>query len=154
MTERKSIDMTTAARQKSLEFRLAKITTASDEVAAPYQSKASIYRGLWLDASTNRAAILTDADVWTLKETAVNDWILVVRTPFSRWEGVSTFNLPDWVIQNTEEGDIITTIINGIYGVYGELTNPGWVLGRKSDGEGGFEYGWVETVTHASQHPE
>ena len=34
------------------------------------------------------------------------------------------------------------------------MTAPGWVLGRKSDGEGGFTYGWVATVTHASQHPE
>jgi len=34
------------------------------------------------------------------------------------------------------------------------MTSPGWVLGRKSDGGAGFTYGWVATVTHASQHPE
>ena len=35
---------------------------------------------------------------------------------------------------------------------------PGWVWCRKAVDPGdltkGYEYGWVETVTHASQHPE
>ena len=35
---------------------------------------------------------------------------------------------------------------------------PGWVLGKKAvdpdDLTKGYTYGWVETVTHASQHPE
>ncbi len=42
---------------------------------------------------------------------------------------------------------------------YGLLVGtPGWVLGRKlvdpDDSTEEYEYGWVETVTHASQHPE
>jgi hypothetical protein len=129
MTERKTIDVTAARRQKSLEFRLAKITTASDEEAAPYQSKASIYRGLWLDDSTARAAMLTGADVWTQGATTVDDWLLVVRTPFGRWDGVP--------------------IVAGAV-----ITEPGWVMGRKEISAGVYEYGWVETVTHESQHPE
>jgi len=33
------------------------------------------------------------------------------------------------------------------------MTNPDYVLGRKTTG-GTTTYGWVATVTHASQHPE
>jgi len=36
--------------------------------------------------------------------------------------------------------------------------SPGWVLGKKAvnpdDLTQGYTYGWVPTVTHASQHPE
>ena len=34
-----------------------------------------------------------------------------------------------------------------------DLTEPSHVLGKKVDGDA-VTYGWVETVTHASQHPE
>lgn len=40
----------------------------------------------------------------------------------------------------------------------GTMTTPTHVLGRKpvdpNDLTQGYEYGWVEVVTHASQHPE
>ncbi len=153
MTERKTIDVTAARRQKSLEFRLAKITTASDEEAAPYQSKASIYRGLWLDDSTARAAMLTGADVWTQHATTLNDWVLVVRTPFGRWEGAGP-NLPNWAVSNTTIINLFESLAEAVYDEYGYITSPGWVLGRKSDGEGGFTYGWCATTDHADEHPD
>ena len=91
MTGRKSIDLTSAVRQYSLEFRLVKITTESDEIAAPYESKGAVYRSRWSDESTDRAADLTDADILTSFFTTEDMWILAVRTPFGHWEGIAEY---------------------------------------------------------------
>jgi hypothetical protein len=63
------------------------VTTASTEEAAPYTSVASIYRGMWLDEETERAAELTGAALWTRTAVAIDDWLICIRTPFGRWDG-------------------------------------------------------------------
>lgn len=99
MTERKSIDLTSAQRVNPLAFRLAKITTASMGESAPYTSVGGIYRGVWLDDETDRAPALAGAAIWTLRPTAVGDWILVVKTPFGRWESVDNQKAQTWDVQ-------------------------------------------------------
>ena len=85
-----------------LEFRLAKVTTASTEEAAPYTSVASIYRGMWLDKETERAEDLTEAALWTLSPTSVDLWVLCVRTPFGHWEGVAIISTVTHASQHPE----------------------------------------------------
>jgi hypothetical protein len=47
---------------------------------------------------------------------------------------------------------------DGFFGGLTSMSSPTHVLGRKpvdaNDLTKGYVYGWVETVTHASQHPE
>jgi hypothetical protein len=91
MNGRRSIDLTSARRQRSIEYRIVEITTASDEVAAPYKSKGSVYRSRWIDGSTERAADIAGADIWTAFFTTVGDLLLAVQTPFGYWEGIATY---------------------------------------------------------------
>jgi hypothetical protein len=102
MRDRIQIDLASKRRSTPLEFRLAKVTTASTEEAAPYTSVASIYRGMWLDAETERAAELTGAALWTLSPTSVDLWVLCVRTPFNRWEGVAIISTVTHASQHPE----------------------------------------------------
>ncbi len=92
---RKTIDLTAKRNGRPLEYRLVKITTASDEVAAPYKSKGSVYRSRWIDGTTERAADVTGADIWTAFFTTVGDWIFAVKTPFGYWEGIATYQADD-----------------------------------------------------------
>jgi hypothetical protein len=91
MRDRIQLDLAPDRRQRSLEYRIVAITTASDEVAAPYKSKGSVYRSRWIDGSTERAADITGADIWTAFFTTVGDLLLAVQTPFGYWEGIATY---------------------------------------------------------------
>ena len=48
--------------------------------------------------------------------------------------------------------------MDALFAALSTLYSPTHVIGRKPVDENdltkGYEYGWVETVTHASQHPE
>jgi hypothetical protein len=85
------IDLASARRDKSLAWRLCKITTASTEEAAPYKSTGDIYRGQYLDAETSREKDLAGVAVWTAHETRIGEWLLAAQTPFGHWEGVSCY---------------------------------------------------------------
>ena len=99
MTERNSIDLTSARRQKSLEYRLAKITEATEDLGPPYASKASIYKSRWLkETSTERNPDIEDAVIWTASATVVGQWVLAVQTPFGHWEGVTAETSKPWDI--------------------------------------------------------
>jgi hypothetical protein len=102
MRDRTQIDLAPDRGSVPLQFRLAKVTTASTEEAAPYTSVASIYRGMWLDDETERAAELTEAALWTLSPTSVDLWVLCVRTPFNRWEGVAIISTVTHASQHVE----------------------------------------------------
>jgi hypothetical protein len=91
MRDRSKIDLTPARRQRSLEYRIVKITTASDELAPPYKSKGSVYRSRWIDGSTERAADIAGADIWTAFFTTVGDLLLAVQTSFGYLEGIATY---------------------------------------------------------------
>ena len=88
MATKQSINLASKVYREPIEFRFAKVTTASTESAAPYTSVASIYRGMWLGDSTARAAELTGAVLWTRTAVAINDWLVCNRTPFGRWDGL------------------------------------------------------------------
>jgi hypothetical protein len=88
------IDLASARSDKSLAWRLCKITTASTEEAAPYQSIGDVYRGQYLDAETSREKDLAGVPVWTAHETRIGEWLLAVQTPFGHWEGVAFY---EWV---------------------------------------------------------
>jgi hypothetical protein len=102
MRDRTQIDLASGNRNHMLEFRLAKVTTASTEEAAPYTSVASIYRGMWLDDSTDRAAELTGAALWTLSPTSSGLWVFCVKTPFGHWEGISIMSTVTHASQHPE----------------------------------------------------
>jgi hypothetical protein len=102
MRDRIQIDLAPDRRNVPLEFRLAKVTTASSGSAAPYTSVASIYRGMWLNDSTARAAELTGAALWTLSPTSTDLWVLCVQTPFGHWEGVSIMSTVTHASQHPE----------------------------------------------------
>ena len=102
MRDRIQIDLAPNRGNVPLQFRLAKVTTASIESAAPYTSVASIYRGMWLNDSTARDAELTGAALWTLSPTSVDLWVLCVRTPFGHWEGVAIISTVTHASQHPE----------------------------------------------------
>ena len=104
MKSKPQIDLASRNRNHMLEFRLAKVTTASTEEAAPYTSVASIYRGMWLDEETERAADLTDAVLWTRTAVAIDDWLICIRTPFGRWEGLPAAAS---IVDGTTEGQVL-----------------------------------------------
>jgi hypothetical protein len=47
-------------------------------------------------------------------------------------------------------GSLTTDTLTDTLTEYGTITDPAYVLGKKTDGT----IGWVEVTTHASQHPE
>jgi hypothetical protein len=102
MRDRTQIDLAPDRLNVPLQFRLAKVTTPSTEEAAPYTSVASIYRGMWLDDSTARAAELTGAALWTLSPTSTDLWVLCVKTPFGHWEGVAIMSTVTHASQHPE----------------------------------------------------
>ncbi len=102
MRDRIQIDLAPDRGNVPLQFRLAKVTTASTEEAAPYTSVASIYRGMWLDDETDRAAELTEAALWTLSPTSTDLWVLCVKTPFGHWEGVAIISTVTHASQHVE----------------------------------------------------
>ena len=85
----KSIMLSPHPRNEPIEFRYAKVTTASTETESPYTSAASIYKGMWLDSETDRTAELTGAVLWTRTAVAEGDWVICIRTPFGRWDGLT-----------------------------------------------------------------
>ena len=93
MAVKQSINLAAQPHKAPVEFRFAKVTTASTEDEAPYTSVASIYRGMWLGDSTERAAELTGAVLWTRTAVAVDDWLVCNRTPFGRWDGLPAATL-------------------------------------------------------------
>ena len=92
---RKTIDLAAKRYGRPLEYRLVKITTASDEVSAPYKSKGSVYRSKWTTGTTERTAELTAANVRTSFFTTAGDWVFAVKTPFGYWEGIATYQADD-----------------------------------------------------------
>jgi hypothetical protein len=101
---RQSIDLSSHSRTEPIEFRYAKVTTASTESAVPYTSVASIYRGMWLGDSTARAAELTGAVLWTRTAVAIDDWLICIRTPFGRWDGLPAAAS---IVAGTTEGQVL-----------------------------------------------
>jgi hypothetical protein len=85
--------MATNRIDRAQTWRLAKVTTASTEGAAPYTSTGDLYNGRYLDDSTERTKELSGLAVWTAHATEVDEWLLAVQTPLGHWEGVAFF---DW----------------------------------------------------------
>ena len=100
------INLNTQPEKSPLQIRIAKITTASTESAAPYKSVGGIYRGLWInDTPTERDPIFEDVDVWTSNPVGSGDRVLVTHSPFGRWEGVSHDDRP-WTAGIFEDSDL------------------------------------------------
>jgi hypothetical protein len=92
-------------------WRLVKVTTASTEGAAPYTSEGDLYKGRWLDDSTERTKELSGLAVWTAHATTVGEWLLAAQTPLGHWEGVACY---EWVRPEYES-----------FGQYSPLTDWG-----------------------------
>jgi hypothetical protein len=83
--------MTAHRTELAQTWRLVKVTTASTEGAAPYTSEGDLYKGRWLDDSTERTKELSGLAVWTAHATAVGEWLLAAQTPLGHWEGVACY---------------------------------------------------------------
>ena len=95
----KLIDLRPDNPNKSLIWRLCKVTTSSTEGAAPYTSTGNIYRGRYLDEETDRTKDIEGVSIWTAHATQGSEWLLAVKTPFGHWEGVSFY---EWVKINQQ----------------------------------------------------
>jgi hypothetical protein len=82
---------------------------------------------MWLDGDTDRAAELTGAVLWTRTAVAEGDWLICIRTPFGRWDG-----LPAAGGAAEDPGSTITTIGAASEGTETASTDT-WTAGNVDD---------------------